>query len=224
MTRSRTGGDLAVASSTVSATGTITVAEPSAERTDVNPNLRGHLRVATGGRHFCYADGTPFFWIGDTNWPLNTARCGIGSSTPERSDESSPFWTYLRRRHDQGFTLIQTSFWRSYLGAPQRNEGGYPFPSNTFAEDRTALDNADFSELNPDYFHYLDYRMVALHQAGFVVSGHPNWFGRHVNNSLEDALHLERYFLMRYGAFNTVFSLTGEYDRGTRLWPAGKGD
>ena len=28
----------------------------------------GFLRVSTNGRHFEHADGTPFFWLGDTWW------------------------------------------------------------------------------------------------------------------------------------------------------------
>lgn len=28
----------------------------------------GFLRVADNGHFLCYADGTPFFWLGDTHW------------------------------------------------------------------------------------------------------------------------------------------------------------
>lgn len=40
-----------------------------------NPLRRGFLRVAPGGRHFEYADGTPLLWIGDTWW--NWSKKGI---------------------------------------------------------------------------------------------------------------------------------------------------
>src|SRR5215472_2120197 len=35
----------------------------------VNPHYKhGPLKIATDGRHFAHADGTPFFWLGDTWW------------------------------------------------------------------------------------------------------------------------------------------------------------
>lgn len=41
----------------------------------------GALRVADDKRHFAYADGTPFFWLGDTWWMGLTKRL-IESLTP----------------------------------------------------------------------------------------------------------------------------------------------
>ena len=56
--------------------GTIECVAPGAEVVEANPNLRGFLRVAAGGRYFEYADGTPFLWLGDTLWAVSTLRCG----------------------------------------------------------------------------------------------------------------------------------------------------
>ena len=39
--------------------------------TDVPLHRHGFLRVGENGRHFVYADGTPFFWLGDTHWQLS---------------------------------------------------------------------------------------------------------------------------------------------------------
>ena len=33
---------------------------------------RGFVTVAKGAKHFTYADGTPFFYLGDTHWGLYT--------------------------------------------------------------------------------------------------------------------------------------------------------
>jgi len=36
-----------------------------------NPLYRhGFLRVSDNRRHFVHADGTPFFWLGDTHWQM----------------------------------------------------------------------------------------------------------------------------------------------------------
>ena len=37
--------------------------------------VHGRLRVASDKRHFEHADGTPFFWVGDTWWMGLTTRC-----------------------------------------------------------------------------------------------------------------------------------------------------
>jgi len=40
-----------------------TVELPSAEEVALNPNYRGHVGISQTGRHFAYADGTPFFLL-----------------------------------------------------------------------------------------------------------------------------------------------------------------
>jgi hypothetical protein len=37
------------------------------------PPWRAHgpLRPSANGHHFAHADGTPFFWLGSTAWPLH---------------------------------------------------------------------------------------------------------------------------------------------------------
>lgn len=195
--------------------GSITCKGPEVSQIETNPNFRGHLRISANQRHFEYADRTPFFWIGDTNWPLNTLRCGLRPDDPDHDGYAEgAFYAYVKNRKAKGFTVIQTSLWRSYLGSPQRNEGGYPFPRNTYDASGNPEDNKDFSVLNPDYFDYLDRRIVYVWEQGFVISGHPNWIGRHVAMNLEQAGALERYILARYGAFNLVYSISGEYQRG----------
>jgi len=34
--------------------------------------VHGPIRVSSDGRHFVDRDGRPFFWLGDTAWPLVT--------------------------------------------------------------------------------------------------------------------------------------------------------
>ncbi len=184
--------------------GTISARTPSAAELRRNGNLRGHLRISPDGRYFTYADGTPFFLLGDTVWAMNTARCGLG----ENSD--GPFYVYLADRGKKGFTTIFMSFMRGFGDttmepAGQRNEGGYPFV------------DADPARLNPAYFRALDARMRAIWERGFVTAGHPTWFGKH--NCFFDrdtARRIVSYLAVRYAAFNHIWSLSGEFQYALR--------
>ena len=53
------------------------------------------IKVAVNHRYFVKADGTPFFWLGDTAWGL------FNHPTPEEVD------LYLNDRAAKGFTVIQ---------------------------------------------------------------------------------------------------------------------
>jgi hypothetical protein len=129
-----------------------------------NPNLRGQVRVAKAGRHFEFADGTPFLLLADTLWAANTARCGLG----ERED--GPFYQYLADRAAKGFTAILMQYFHGYGDYPDapghRNEGGHTF-----------LDR-DVTRLNPAHFQSLDTRMRALWSRGFVALIPATWWGK----------------------------------------------
>ena len=63
-----------------------------------NPLLRhGALRVAADQRHFAQADGTPFFWLGDTWW--------MGLCQRLRWPEE--FQTLAADRRAKGFNVVQ---------------------------------------------------------------------------------------------------------------------
>lgn len=40
----------------------------AAVETGIPLHRHGFLRISPSGRHFVHADGTPFFWLGDTHW------------------------------------------------------------------------------------------------------------------------------------------------------------
>ncbi|MGH8017453.1 MAG: DUF4038 domain-containing protein [Opitutaceae bacterium] len=179
--------------------GRIEVRAPTATEIDRNPNLRGSVRVAGGGRHFEYADGTPFFLLADTAWAANTARCGLG----ERED--GPFFQYLADRRAKGFNAILMQYFHGYGDYPDspghRNEGGY-----TYFE-------RDPARLNPAHFAALDRRMRGLWARGFVAAINATWWGktRRCLFSPEDARRVSAYCAVRYGAFNALWSTAGEY-------------
>jgi len=84
-------------------TGSLRCTEWTEQAKRANPARRGFVRVArTGsrpGRHFEYADGTPFLWIGDTWW--NWTKKGILLSTFQKLADD---------RAAKGFTIGQLFF------------------------------------------------------------------------------------------------------------------
>ncbi len=180
-------------------TGQIEAAAPSSEQLKANPNFRGQIRIAAGGRYFEYADGTPFFLLADTLWAGNTARCGL---TP---DGTGPFADYLADRKAKNFTAVLMQLIHGYGDYPDgqahRNEGGYAFFERNPAH------------LNPAYFQMLDRRMRYLWEQGFVAATPTMWWGKTKKAlfSPDDARRLSAYCAVRYGAFNTLWCLSGEY-------------
>ncbi|TWU31819.1 apiosidase-like domain-containing protein [Novipirellula artificiosorum] len=178
--------------------GVVTVEAPTQQQSRSNPNLRGHVRASENGRYFQYADGKPFFFLGDTNWSINTARCGLGAN------QDGPFFEYLNDRKSKGFAAILVAYMRGFGDtdepAGQRNEGGYPFTGG------------QVEQLNAKYFQSLDTRMQAIWDRGFVVAVHPTWFAkRNCFFDHESAKRISAYLAVRYGAYNGLWSLSGEY-------------
>ncbi len=174
--------------------GSFQVVAPLFPLFNTNPNYHGHLQISDNGRYFTYADGTPFFWLGDTNWHLNTLQCGL-----EEGSHGQPFYVYLQDRKAKNFTVIQTQ----YFSRSHQNEGGYAFPDNID-------NNGNIANLNPLFFQALDTRLQAVWEAGFVIAAHPYWLSK-LNISLTDGQRISRYLLARYSAYNLVWSLSGEY-------------
>ncbi len=182
--------------------GVVTCTAPTSNNIANNPNFRGHLKVSDNNHYLEYTDGTPFFWLGDTVWAISSERCGI---------ENGAFYTYADNRKAKQFSVAQiTYFDRRYY-----NEGGYPFPNNPallpYDESRDDFPgNGDWSVINPAYFQSVDTRLEYLFDNGFVIAGPPMWLARE-DITLTWAQRIMRYLLARYGAYNTVFALTGEY-------------
>jgi hypothetical protein len=194
-------------------TGVIQGTAPGDGQVESNPNLRGKVKIEPGRRHFVRADGTPVLLLAEEFWDFNVSAWLTVADGPRNID------AYLDDRKAKGFNVVQMRFLR-----PSRaNEGGHPFPGNT---DKPG--NGHFENLNAAYFDYLDERFDACFAAGFVVAGHPEWIGADTRISLTDAQKLERYILARYGAYNLILSLSGEFDKNfhrqhrNKPWVAGR--
>ncbi len=169
-------------------------------RSAQNPNLRGQLQIAADRRSFVYADGTPFFLLADTLWAGNTTRAGLGDN------DDGPFFEYLADRKAKGFTAVLMQMFHGFGDYPedptgQRNEGGHLF------FDR------DFKRLNPAFFDYTDRRWEALWRRGWVVASPFSWWGKTKTCRFDpdQARRLAAYLAVRYGAFNSIWAVSGEY-------------
>ena len=190
-------------------TGSLLCEPPSEVDIERNPNYRGHLRISDSGRYFTYADGTPFLYLGDTCWEMNETRCGLGDN------EDGPFYVWMNDRKRKGFTVVNHWIYASGHPRPDQeipssNEGGGPFA----VEDGAYV----FDEIEAPYYQHTDQRWRALWTSGFVMAGPPTWFAkpRHCM-TLEQAQSFSRYVMARYGAFNLVWALSGEYSFGAHF-------
>ncbi len=126
--------------------------------------ISGPLKVSLNGRHFMDHDGKPFFWLGDTAWPL--------FAQYSRSQAEA----YLKNRAAKGFTVIQGVLaWGQGTGFESRA------PLANFAGDKPWL-NDDPSKPNDDYFRHVDYLVEFANQQGLILAMLPTW-GYYVNDT-----------------------------------------
>ena len=72
------------------------------------PFRNGPLKVADNHRYLVHQNGTPFFWLGDTAWEL------FHRLNREEADQ------YLKRRAEQGFTVVQAVALAEFDGLKER--------------------------------------------------------------------------------------------------------
>jgi hypothetical protein len=123
----------------------------------------GPIRVSADGRHFVDARGRPFFWLGDTAWPL------FAQYTRQEAE------AYLSRRAEQGFTVIQGVLaWGGGTGFET------PFPGPNYAGHVPWL--GDPARPNEAYFQHVDYLLRYAAERGLILAMLPTW-GYYVNDA-----------------------------------------
>ena len=152
---------------------------------------RGALSVSADRRYLQHADGTPFFWLGDTWW--------LGLS--RRLHWPDEIQMLTADRVEKGFSVIQivAGLYPDMPAYDERgfNEAGHPW-------------EPDYARLNPAYFDLADLRMQWLVHAGLVpcILGcwgyHLLWMG------LDRMKQHWRNLVARYGAYPVVWCLAGE--------------
>ena len=157
-----------------------------------NPLYRhGRFHVDVDGRHFVHADGTPFFWLGDTWWMGLTDRLKWRKEFPR----------LLADRVDKGFTVVQIIAglypdmdWQDPRG---KNEAGLPY-------------DADFSHVNPKWYDFADRKLFAMTDAGIAPCLVGCWGYFAMWMGVEKARRHWRYLVARYGSLPVFWCLAGE--------------
>jgi len=151
----------------------------------------GFIQISSNGRYFEYQDGTPFFWLGDTNWQapqmLSTTKCNYPGCTC-----GGQFQHIVNDRVSKGFTVFQTYFADASASGNQGNASYWSVVGS--------LVNTDTWNNRLDYeFKYLSENdMVAV--VGFGChSSTPK------NISKADMIRLARYIVARYACYNVMW-------------------
>ncbi|HEV2295279.1 MAG TPA: DUF4038 domain-containing protein [Tepidisphaeraceae bacterium] len=160
--------------------------------TGENPLYRhGPIRVAFDKRHFEHADGTPFFWLGDTWW--------MGLCDRLRWPED--FKTLAADRKKKGFNVIQivAGLYPDMHPFDPRgaNEAGFPW-------------DQEYQRINPAYFDAADERLQYLADEGFSPCIVGAWGYFIPSMGVEKAKQHWRYLIARYGALPVTWCAAGE--------------
>jgi hypothetical protein len=88
-------------------TGAFTAIPWTAAEKEANPCRRGAIRSSTNGHAFQYADGTPFFLVGDTWWAIPTFRFRWHDDDhPRPLGREAGFKDYVQFRQRQQFNCL----------------------------------------------------------------------------------------------------------------------
>jgi Protein of unknown function (DUF4038)/Putative collagen-binding domain of a collagenase len=117
-----------------------------------NPVQNGPLRVSDNKRYLVHENGQPFYWMGDTAWEL------FHRLNREEAEH------YLRKRAEQGFTVIQA------VALAELN--GLRDPNPYF---EVPLDNMDPTRPREAYFQHVDWIIDKAAELGLYIALLPTW-------------------------------------------------
>jgi Protein of unknown function (DUF4038) len=161
--------------------------------TETNPLFkRGPIVMSKDRTHFVHADGSPFYWLGDTWWMLMSGRVKFPEQFRRLSDN----------RRERGFNVVQTVV-------------GFPGDSTPFEDD--VADNEggapwlkDYASINPAYFDRVDEKLAYLISIGISPCILGCW-GYHLLYKGDATMRLHwKYVVARYGAWPVTWCLAGE--------------
>ena len=156
----------------------------------------GPLGLSPNKRYFQQADGTPFFWLGDTWW--------AGLSTRLSWED---FQALADDRQTKGFTVVQVCAGL----APSYEETAPVDPG--FCNEGGCSWTPKFERINPQYFDYADRRIQYLLDKGLMPAIVGAWNNALPQMGLAKMKRHWRYIIARYGAFPVVWIAGGEiYD------------
>ena len=154
------------------------------------------LKISENNRYLVYPDGKPFFYLGDTGWEL------FHRLTRKEADK------YLKRRAEQGFTVIQAVILAELDGLNEPNPYGHK-----------PLLNNDPSRPVEEYFQHVDYIINKAAEYGLFIGLLPTWGdklykdswgkGPEIFNAYNAKVYGE-YLGQRYAGKNVIWILGGD--------------
>lgn len=166
------------------------------------PWEHGNLQVSENNRYFVHADGTPFFWLGDTGWLL-----------PERLTREEVN-CYLDNCRECGFNVVQVQVINDVPASNVYGELSHP-------------NGYDFSQIDTlsrnGYWQHMDYIVDAAAGRGIYIGMVCIWGGL-VKKGLmteEEADAYGKFLSLRYREKPNIFWMIGgdiTGDTRTEIW------
>ena len=154
----------------------------------------GFLKAEPGKKYLTYADGTPFFYLGDTHWGMYKEELDEPGPNAGSTGAESHFKYIVDRRVGQGFTVYQSE----------------PIDAKFNVRDGK-VDESDI-----EGFREADRYYQYIADAGLVHANAELFFSGEMTASLmADHAALERlgrYWVARFGAYPVVWTMAQEVD------------
>ncbi len=173
--------------------------EVTAYTGDLDIYKHGFVKTQPNTRYFMYADGTPFFYLGDTHWSMCEEEYASAGSKAGNIKTSSHFKYIVNKRVAQGFTVYQSE----PIGV------AFNFANGIDAGDIAGL------QLTDKYFKYIaDQGLVhANAQFFFATTMNSVVMANYTQAEYEKMLDvLSRYWIARFGAYPVMYTLAQEVD------------
>ena len=155
---------------------------------------RGFVQTVAGKKYFAYADGTPFFYLGDTHWGMYKEEIDEAGPHADGIETDSHFKYIVNRRVQQGFTVYQSE----PIGAKFKLTDGRV----------DADDIAGFRLADRYYRHIADAGLVHANAEFFFSAG----MKRPLMDDKAALDRLSRYWVARFGAWPVLWTLAQEVD------------
>ncbi|MBI4165926.1 MAG: DUF4038 domain-containing protein, partial [Acidobacteria bacterium] len=161
--------------------------------TGTNTLLRhGPPRVSSNKRYFEYADGTPFYWLGDTWWTGLSDRLSWEGFQKLTAD-----------RKAKGFTVVQI-----VAGLVPGEEQAPSDPG--YCNEGGCVWEPEFKRINPRFFDYADRRVQHLVNSEIVPAIVGAWYEKLLEMGVAKLKKHWRYVIARYGAYPVFWVVGGE--------------
>lgn len=169
--------------------GLLEVVAWSEDEKNANPVRHGFVRVKKSGEqaghYFEYSDGKPFLWIGDTWWNWTNSRIHMET-----------FKQMVDNRSEKGF-----------------NVGQLFVPGNGWGRESSLLDET-YTILDTAHARNVEEMIRYANSKGITVWIHGWWSRPNLDKEIgaEKIQRWWRYLAHRFGAYNVIWVLAGEYN------------